>query len=340
MSQRVRLWLALGVVYVVWGSTYLAIRILVESAPPLLSSGARFLVAGLVLATGVAIVRGPGALRTTPRQLGSCTAIGALLLLGGTGLVVLAERQVASGVAALMIATVPLVVVLIRLIAGDRPRRATVVSAYIGFAGIAVLVGFGDSGPIAGMLLLVISPVSWALGSWLSPRLPQPANPLVGTAWQMVAGGLLMTAAGSAAGEWQRYPLSQVTGRSWAAWAYLLVAGSLIAFTAYVWLLHHAPLSIVATYAYVNPAVAVVLAAVVLNERLTPAIALGAMAIVLSVAIVVSAESSSRRVIRVRRPRSRGEEPCADDTTGTHRCLSCTASCALAAAVPSGAGPR
>jgi drug/metabolite transporter (DMT)-like permease len=154
----------------------------------------------------------------------------------------------------------------------------------------------------------------------------------------MVAGGALMVVAGSFAGEWRGFSLSHVTGRSWAAWVYLLVAGSLLAFTAYVWLLNNAPLSVVATYAYVNPAVAVVLGAAVLNERLTPGIAIGAMAIVVSVAIVVSAESSSRRVIRVMRPRAASEDACADDTTGTQHCLSCTATCALAATAPGAAG--
>ncbi|MCU1677195.1 MAG: permease of the drug/metabolite transporter superfamily [Frankiales bacterium] len=334
MSQRVRLWVALGLVYVIWGSTYLGIRVLVETAPPLLSSGARFAVAGLVLALGVAAVRGPGALRTSRRQLASCTAIGGLLLLGGNGLVVLAERDVASSVAALMIATVPLVVVLIRLISGDRPARATVVSVAIGLAGIALLVGIGDGGPLGSMALLILAPVSWALGSWLSPRLTLPADPLAGTAWQMLTGGALMAIAGTASGEWHGFTLAQVSGRSWFAWAYLVVAGSLVAFTAYIWLLQHAPLSVVATYAYVNPAIAVILGAAVLNERLTPGIAIGALAIVASVAIVVSTEATSRRVIRVMRPREAAEDACAEDTTGAQHCTACTASCALAAAAP------
>jgi drug/metabolite transporter (DMT)-like permease len=334
MSQRVRLWTALVTVYLVWGSTYLAIRVMVESAPPLLSSGVRFIVAGGILAGGVAAVRGPGVLRVSRRQLMSCAIVGGLLLLGGNGLVVIAQRHVASSVAALMVAGVPLVVVVIRLIAGDRPARATLVSVGIGFVGIALLVGFGSAGPLGSMLLLVIAPISWALGSWLSPRLTLPADGLATTAWQMLCGGVLMTAASGVVGEWHGFSVAQVSGRSWVAWVYLLVAGSLVAFTAYSWLLHHAPLSLVATYAYVNPAVAVILGAAILGERLTPGIALGAMAIVVSVAIVVSTEASSRRVIRVMRPRRAAEEACAEDTTGSQHCVTCAASCALAGAAP------
>ena len=336
MSQRVRLWSALGVVYVVWGSTYLAIRVLVRSAPPLLSAGSRFLAAGLILAGIVAAIRGPGVLRVSRRQLGSVVLIGGLLLLGGNGLVVLAEKNgVASSVAALMVATVPLVVVVIRLLAGDRPARATLISVAIGFAGIALLVGVGHGGPFASMLLLVLAPTSWALGSWLSARLPLPADPLASTAWQMLAGGSWLTLVGSATGEWRGFSLGNVTTSGWIAWVYLLVAGSLLAFTAYIWLLQNAPLSLVATYAYVNPAVAVILGAAILSERLTIGVALGAMAIVASVAIVVSTESTSRRVVRVLRPRTATEDACAEDTTGAQHCTTCAASCALAGAAPS-----
>ncbi|MDQ1679657.1 MAG: hypothetical protein QOI42_516, partial [Frankiaceae bacterium] len=322
-------------VYVVWGSTYLAIRVMVESAPPLLSSGARFAGAGLVLAIALTAIRGPRVLRATARELASSALVAALLLLGGNGLVVLAERHVSSSVAALMVAGVPLVVVAIRLISGDRPARATVVSVAVGFGGLALLVGGGSPGPAASMALLVLAPISWALGSWLSPRLPLPADALASTAYQMIIGGVLMAAAGSAGGEWRGFSLAHVTGRSWVAWAYLLVAGSLLAFTAYIWLLQNAPLSLVSTYAYVNPAVAVMLGAAVLNERLTPGIALGALVVVASVAIVVSTESRSRTIRRVLRPRAAGEDACAVDTTGAQHCMTCAASCALAGAAPS-----
>jgi drug/metabolite transporter (DMT)-like permease len=337
MTSRVRVWVALGIVYIVWGSTYLAIRVMVESAPPLLSSGARFAGAGLVLGLAVAAIRGPRVLRVSGRQLASSALVAALLLVGGNGLVVLAERHVASSVAALMVAGVPLVVVAIRLLTGDRPARATVVSVAVGFVGLALLVGVGSAGPAGSMALLVLAPISWALGSWLSPRLPLPADALSSTAYQMVVGGVLMAAAGSATGEWRGFSLGHVTGRSWAAWVYLLVAGSLVAFTAYIWLLQNAPLSLVSTYAYVNPAVAVMLGAALLGERLTPGIALGALIVVASVAIVVSTESRSRTVRRVLRPRVADEDACAVDTTGSQHCGTCATGCALAGAVNAGA---
>jgi uncharacterized membrane protein len=148
-----------------------------------------------------------------------------------------------------------------------------------------------------------------------------------------------MLVAGSVTGEWRGHSLHQISGRSWAAWIYLVVAGSLLAFTAYAWLLQNAPLSTVATYAYVNPAVAVVLGAVVLDERLTPGIAIGALTIVASVAIVVSAEAQSRRVVRVLRPVTEGEDACADDTTGSQHCLTCTATCALAPGAATASAP-
>ncbi|RZU72375.1 drug/metabolite transporter (DMT)-like permease [Micromonospora kangleipakensis] len=298
------IWTALVLVYVLWGSTYLGIRIAVESLPPLTSAAGRFAAAALVLAAVLRIRRGPGALRVDRRQLGSAALVGVLLLAGGNGLVVLAESgpagvAVPSGIAALLVATVPLLVVLLRTLGGDRPGRWTFAGVTLGFAGLVLLVlPTGGSGavPLAGALTVVVAATCWSVGSFLSGRLRMPADPFVATVYEMVAGAVALAVTGAARGEWHGFSPAEVTGRSWAALAYLMVAGSLVAFTAYVWLLHHAPISLVATYAYVNPAVAVALGALLAAEPVTARVLLGGAVIVAGVALVVTTERPRRPV--------------------------------------------
>ncbi|MDQ1688194.1 MAG: hypothetical protein QOK42_1169 [Frankiaceae bacterium] len=288
-------WLALGVVYVVWGSTYLGIRVLVRSAPPLLTAGGRFLLAGLVLGVALAIRNGPASLRVSRRQLLSCSLIGLLLPLGGNGLVTLAERDVASGIAALVIAVVPLWVVLYRAVTGDRPSRNTLLGVLLGFGGIAVLADPHGSAQRVGLVLLVVSSVLWSFGSFVQGRLELPEDPFVVTAYEMAVGGALMMAVALLRGEPGAHPISGITTEGWVAFGYLAVFGSLLAFTAYVWLLQNAPISVVATYAYVNPAVAVLLGALVLGEPVTGRILLGGAVVLVAVAVVVASESRVRR---------------------------------------------
>jgi drug/metabolite transporter (DMT)-like permease len=300
-------WAALAIVYVVWGSTYLGIRVTVETLPPLVSAGARFAVAALVLAAVVVVRRGAGALRISGRQLASTALVGVLLLTGGNGLVVLAEsgppgRAVPSGIAALLVATVPLIVVLLRTATGDRPRLTTVAGVVVGFGGLVVLVvptGGGRTVPVGGALVVVAAATAWSAGSFLSPRLPMPKDPFVATVYEMVAGAAVLAVLGAARGELRGFDPAGVSARSWVALLYLTVAGSLVAFTAYVWLLQHAPISLVATYAYVNPVVAVALGALLVNEAVTGRVLLGGAVIVVGVALVVSIE----------RPRPRGAGP-------------------------------
>ncbi|HEU4423538.1 MAG TPA: EamA family transporter [Pilimelia sp.] len=295
-------WVALGIVYVVWGSTYLAIRVTVETLPPLVSAGVRFGTAAVVLAVIIVIRRGAGALRVSWRQAGAAATVGVLLLAGGNGLVVLAEAgppgvAVPSGIAALLIATVPLLVVLLRAVTGDRPGLATVAGVVVGFAGLVVLVlpaGGSRAAPLAGALTVVVGAVCWSTGSFLSGKLPMPADPFVATVYEMVAGALVLTALGLARRELEGFEPAEVSARSWLALAYLMVAGSLVAFTAYVWLLHHAPISLVSTYAYVNPVVAVALGALLVAEPITAQVLLGGAVIVLGVALVVSTERPRR----------------------------------------------
>ncbi|MCM0674211.1 EamA family transporter [Micromonospora phytophila] len=295
-------WTALLLVYVLWGSTYLGIRIAVESLPPLGSAALRFAAAGLVLAVVLRLRRGPGALRVDRRQLGSAALVGVLLLAGGNGLVVLAESgpagvAVPSGIAALLVATVPLLVVVLRTATGDRPRSWTLGGVSVGFVGLVLLVlptGGADDVPIAGALTVVVAAASWSVGSFLSGRMRMPTDPFVATVYEMFAGATMLAVLAVGRGELRGFDPGAVTDRSWLALAYLMVAGSLVAFTAYVWLLHHAPISLVSTYAYVNPAVAVGLGALVAAEPVTAQVLLGGAVIVAGVALVVSTERPRR----------------------------------------------
>ncbi|MFI1659503.1 EamA family transporter [Streptomyces sp. NPDC020472] len=285
-------WAALGIVYVVWGSTYLGIRIVVETLPPFLSGGARFVTAGLLLAAIVAWRQGPAALRVTRRELGSAVLVGLLLILGGNGLVVLAETSIPSGLAALLVAAVPVWVVLLRTVFGDRPGPGAYGGVLLGFAGLGVLTVPGLSGEvkIGGVLLVLVAALLWSVGSVSSARLSMPANPFTASAYEMLAGGLAALTLGLVRGEHHGLDLGAVSGRSWAALAYLIVFGSLVAFTAYAWLLQTAPVSLAATYAYVNPVVAVLLGALVLDEALTWPILLGGAVVVGGVCLIVSTE--------------------------------------------------
>ncbi|BFV56236.1 drug/metabolite exporter YedA [Kitasatospora sp. CMC57] len=285
-------WGALAIVYVVWGSTYLGIRIAVETMPPFLSAATRFITAGLLLAGLVAWRQGPSALRVTPRQLGSAGLVGLMLLLGGNGMVVLAERDVPSGLAALLIAVVPLWLVLLRLSSGQRTSRTTLAGVLLGLVGLGVLTVPGVSGDVklVGVLLVIVATLSWAGGSFLASRLPMPKNIFATSAYEMITGGLGCLGVAALQGEPQALELAAVSTRSWFALAALIVFGSLVAFTAYAWLLQNAPLPLVATYAYVNPVVAVLLGWLILAEPLSWPIVLGGGIVVAAVCLVVRTE--------------------------------------------------
>jgi drug/metabolite transporter (DMT)-like permease len=275
----------------VWGSTYLAIAIAVQTLPPLLSAGLRFLLAGAMLGAWLVARHGRAALRIDRVQLGGAALVGMLLLAGGNGLVVLAERTVPSGLTALVIASVPLWIVVFRLVARDHVASSLIAGVLVGFAGVAILVvprgASGEVDPV-GLFMLVGATFSWALGTFASPRLRTPRDPLASTTVQMLAGGALLVAIAVAIGEPGRADPSEFSTASLLAMAYLVVFGSLVAFSAYTWLLQHAPVSVVATYAYVNPVVAVLLGAVFLSEVITPSMLIGAAIILAAVAFIVS----------------------------------------------------
>jgi len=293
--SRALVWTCLWIVYIVWGSTYLAIAITVETLPPLLSSGVRFMFAGALVYVVLLARGGWAAVRLTRPQLLGSALVGTALVAGGNGLVMVAERDVPSGLAALIIASVPLWVVVMRGVAGERIARATLVGVAIGFIGVALLAlpdsDGGERGGIVGFLLLLAAALSWAAGSFASKRVELPGDPFLSTAVQMAAGGLVALIGGLVSGELGSFDASALSGRSLAAFAYLIVFGSFLAFTAYVWLLQHAPISKVATYAYVNPVIAVFLGWLVLDEVVTPLVLAGAGVIVLSVATIVRQES-------------------------------------------------
>ncbi|MFI8384991.1 EamA family transporter [Streptomyces sp. NPDC085540] len=285
-------WAALALVYVVWGSTYLGIRIVVETMPPFLSAGARFITAGLLLSAVVAWRYGPAALRATRTQLASAALVGLLLVLGGNGLVVLAETSVPSGLAALLVAAVPMWVVVLRTSSGDRPPLRTLAGVLVGLCGLAVLTSPGLSGSVrlSGVLMVLAGSVLWSLGSFSAPRLKLPDNPLTGSAYQMFVGGAAAVVVGLLRGEQHGLDPAAFSTASWLALGYLTVVGSLVGFTAYVWLLQAAPLSLVSTYAYVNPVVAVALGTLILDEALTWQILVGGAIVVAAVGVIVSTE--------------------------------------------------
>ncbi|MEA2509662.1 MAG: hypothetical protein QOG21_1744 [Actinomycetota bacterium] len=293
-APRWLIWLALWTVYLVWGSTYLAIRVMVRTLPPLLSGGLRFVLAGAILLGILAMRRGMHAITVGRRELLSCTIVGTALLLGGNGLVSVAETKVPSGLAALVIASVPLWVVVLRSIFDGRVPRVTLVGVAVGFIGVGILVlpgGSSSGAPIAGLLVLLFASISWASGSYSSTKFTLPRDPLVSTGVQMLSGGIVMTLVALAVGEGAAFHVSELTRSSVEAFLYLVVAGSLLAFTAYSWLLRNAPISKVATYAYVNPVVAILLGWWILNERITPSVLIGAAVIVGSVAFIVRKDS-------------------------------------------------
>ena len=283
--------LALATIYVVWGSTYLAIRVMVEDIPPLLGAGVRFLIAGGILYAWVALRRPASARRITRRQLAAAAVVGILLMFGGNGMVTLAEKEVPSGLAALLIASEPLWIILLRAsLGGERVPGMTMLSVAIGFAGVALLVLPGDrpeGAPLGWSLVVVLAALLWAGGSFAASRMDRPPDLLTTTAWQMLIGGAFMAVVGLAVGEAGDVHMSEISLDSAAAFVFLVLVGSIAAFTAYNWLLKHVAISTVSTYAFVNPVIAVFLGWLILSEEITGWVVLGTAVIVAAVAFVV-----------------------------------------------------
>ncbi len=287
MSHASRVWVALGTVYLIWGSTYLGIELAGETIPPLFAVGTRFVAAGLLMTGFTLWRRGPQALRVRPAELASAALVGTLLP-GANAILFVAERHVSTGLSALIIGAVPLWIVVFRIATGDRPPPVALAGVVVGFGGVALLVRPGGSAPLWALLLVVCSSLMWATGSFISGRLPLPRDSFAATAYEMLAGGVILLPIGALT----THPrLDAVSARSAFGWVYLVTFGSIVGYTAYVWLLDNAPLGRVATYAYVNPVVAIALGSLVLHESITWTIGLGAALVLACVALVVRQEA-------------------------------------------------
>jgi drug/metabolite transporter (DMT)-like permease len=296
--SRARLLVAFAAVYVVWGSTYLFIRFAVETLPPFAMAGARFAVAGVILYVWARLRGIPAPTRGEAR---SAAIAGLFLLLGGNGAVVWAEQRVPSGVTALLVATVPVWMVLLDWLrpGGVRPRVAVFAGLALGLVGLAMLVGRpamggGEGADLVGAAVLVVGSILWATGSLYVGRNPRPRSGLIANAVQMLAGGAALLAVGTIAGELGRLDLAAASTRSLLSLLYLIVAGSLIGFTAYTYLLQVSTPAKVSTYAYVNPVVAVFLGWAFAGEDLTARTLLAAAVILSGVAIITGSGSSAR----------------------------------------------
>lgn len=289
-APRWLLVLAFAAIYLVWGSTYVAIRFVVESLPPFVMAGARFLIAGGVL---LAIMRLRDRTPITPRHWRSAAWSGGLMLVGGNGLVCWAEQYVSSGLAALLIATVPIWFAIFEctVFGGPRPTAGVIAGLLLGMVGIYVLIGpatiRGEPIHLPGAIALLGACVFWSFGSLLSRRVELPKSPFVTAAMQMICAGVAMTLIGVGLGEGARVHLDAFTPKAVWSLAYLIVFGSLIALSAYVWLLGVTSPARVATYAYVNPVVALLLGAALANEPITSR-ALVAMCLIVSAVALIT----------------------------------------------------
>jgi drug/metabolite transporter (DMT)-like permease len=284
--------LAFSIIYFVWGSTFLAIRIGVRELPPLLFAAMRFLVAGIVLYLWM-ITHGERS--PTRRQWTSALLLAFLIFVIDYGLLFWAEQRVPSGIAAVMMATIPVFMALseIAILRTQKLTVRLVVALLVGIAGVAVLMSRSlnvGGAPIetAGALALIGGSISWSVASALSRKLPLPSSKVMSSGSQMLAGGILLTVASAAFGEYRGFNPLTVSSAAWFSLLYLIVAGSIIGFTAYVWLLHHESPTKVSTYAYVNPVVAVILGYFLGGETLGTRTVLGTLLVLISVAIITT----------------------------------------------------
>jgi drug/metabolite transporter (DMT)-like permease len=294
--MKTKIWIALLALYIVWGSTYLAIKFAVETIPPFMSGGMRFLVSGAIL---LIWRRAAGDAWPTKRQWRSTAVVGILLLLGGNGLVSFAEQRIASGIAALIVGTVPLWLVLIEALrpGGVRPTPLAILGLLTGFGGIYLLVGPSELSigslqfDSIGILAVIVASFLWSIGSIYSRSADMPNSSLIATGAEMLTGSAALFIVSGLLGEWRGFDLGAVTTQSWLGLAYLITFGSLVGFVSYIWLLKHAPVSLVATYAYVNPLVAVFLGAWLADETLNARILIAGLVIIGSVVLINQTKS-------------------------------------------------
>jgi drug/metabolite transporter (DMT)-like permease len=297
-ASRSQILAAFASIYLIWGSTYLAIRYAVETIPPFVMGGIRFVVSGALL---YAWARYRGAPRPTRRNWRNAVIAGGLLLLGGNGAVVWAEQFVSSGLTALLVSILPFWLVIIEWVRPPRrrPAGAVLIGLIIGFIGIVVLVGpgnFGGHGDVRpiGALVLILGSLSWAIGSFFSRDADLPQSGLLTTGMEMLGGGTLMLIVGALSGELSHFDVHHVSSASASGLLYLVTFGSLLGFTSYIWLLDKVSPARLGTYAYVNPVVAVVLGWAIASETLSVRTAVAAAIVICAVALITTARSSTR----------------------------------------------
>lgn len=309
--RRIQLWTALAVVYVVWGSTYLGIKLAVRTLPPLLTAGTRFLAAAGILSAILVVAR--RSLRVERREALSAAGLGIALLGLGVGMVHVAELRIDSSVAAMIAGSVPLQIVVWRVLARERVPAATGIAALVGLGGLALVVapgGFGGGSAAIGLLVMLGASMSWSRGSFVSNRLSLPSDPFVATVYEMLGGGIVLVLAGLVADEASALDREAFQAGPLVAWGYLAVFGSVVGFSAYAWLLGNAPISQVVTHQYVNPLVAVALGALLLDERPGLATLAGAALIVSAVAVTARFEGRAPEAVSppaALRPEGSGE---------------------------------
>ena len=285
--------LALVAVYLLWGGTFLGNKVALESVPPLLLTTSRFLTAGTLILGGAALL----GRRVWPglQEVRAAGLVGVFLVGGGSSLLSLGQLHVDSGLASLLIASMPLWALAIGLAVGSRPSRRAVIGIGVGFVGLLLLVGTSavSATVTAGVAILLVSTLTWAIGSTIAQRMRMPTDALVSSGWQMLVGGAVAALVAAAAGEAAGLATLTVSGRSALAWLALTVLSTAIGYSCYAWLLQNTSLRLATTYAYVNPVIAVALGALVLGERLSWGQVPGALLVLGAVALVLAAERGS-----------------------------------------------
>ena len=305
-AERPRTWkilVAFAIIYFVWGSTFLAIRVGVREVPPFLLAGMRFFIAGIVL---YGWMRAKGTPSPSTREWGGATLLALLIFVCDYGLLFWAERRVPSGIAAVMLATIPVFMALseIVILKTQRLTGRLAFALVVGLGGVGVLVShsvsFGDA-PIdtLGACALIVAAISWSVSSALTRKAPLPSAKVMSSGAQMLAGGVLLTLTAAALGEFRGFRVQAVSGKAWLALVYLIVAGSIMGFTAYVWLIHHESPTKVGTYAYVNPVVAVLVGYFLGGEAVGPRTILGTALVLVSVVVITTTGTGKANALRV-----------------------------------------
>lgn len=304
-SVKTKVAIGLGIMYIAWGTTYIGIAFTIETMPPLLSMSFRFVVASLVLFLFLGLRNGWDSLRLNRKEFSSAIFLGVLMLGTGLGTMALAEEVVPIGVASLIVAAMPIWTALFRTLDKDRPRLSSLLGIAAGLIGIAIIMLPGQTiarpdsssqSVTLWMFIILFGNLCWSLGSFLAPRMETPSNPLVLSTFEMAGAAAALFIAGMIHQE-SISDFMDASARSWGGWIYLVTVGSLIGYTVYTWLLENASITLVSTYAYVNPIVAVALGVVIFNETLTTNILIGGLIVIVSVAVVVAVESVKKQTL-------------------------------------------